>query len=294
MDLNDIALFERVVRERGFTAAAKALGLAKSTLSTRIRRLEERLGTRLLERTTRSFALTDAGAAYYEHCRQIVAEALEAERAVQTLETEPAGRLRVSAPTVLADRILAPLTLELLERYPALRVEMIVTERWVEPAREGLDVAVLLDPKDDPTVRSRPLGHFALYPVASPRFIARHGRPEEPADLVRFRCIAAAADERWQFGDAQVSIQPVLAVNRWEVARRAAIAGLGIARLPVFMWQTDYERSELLPVLGPASAGESEAVARYRSARYSHPAVRAFLDRLSSTFAALEPWPRGA
>ncbi len=294
MDLNDILIFERVVREGGFSAAAKAMGVAKSTLSTRVRRLEERLGTRLLERTTRSFSLTDAGAAYYAHCQQIVAEALEAERAVQTLETEPAGTLRLSAPTVLADRVVAPLALDLLDRYAALRMEVIVTERMVEPAREGLDLSVLLDPREDPTVRSRALGRFALYPVASPRFIARHGRPDEPADLVRFRCIGSVAEETWTFRDGGVAIQPVLAVNRWDVARRAAVSGIGIARLPVFMWQEDYERSELLPVLGREPAGESLAVAHYRAARYSHPAVRAFLDRLSASLAALDPWPRGA
>lgn len=294
MDLNDIAIFERIVREGSFSAAARGLGTAKSTLSTRIKRLEERLGTKLMERTTRSFVLTDAGAAYFEHCRQIVAEALEAERAVRTLETEPAGLLRVTSPPVFAQRIVAPYVLELLDRYPSLRIDLVVTDREVEPAREGVDVALLMDPRPDPTLRSRELGTIALYPVASLRFIARHGRPDVPSDLSRFRCIGTRVDEEWAFESGDVPIAPVLTANRWEVARSGMLEGIGIARLPVFMWQPDYEASNALPVLGRESAGTSSLVARYRADRYSHPAVRAFLDGLSPRTDALEAWPRGA
>ncbi|MEO1171629.1 MAG: LysR substrate-binding domain-containing protein, partial [Myxococcota bacterium] len=229
MDLNDIAIFERIVREGSFSAAARSLGTAKSTLSTRIKRLEERLGAKLMDRTTRNFILTDAGAAYFEHCRQIVAEAMEAERAVRTLETEPAGLLRVTAPPVFAQRIVGPHVLDLLDRYPALRIDLVATDREVAPAREGVDVALLMDPRDDPTLRSRDLGTIALYPVASLRFIARHGRPEMPKDLSRFRCIGTGVDEAWTFDSATVTVRPVLTANRWEIARSAVLEGIGIA-----------------------------------------------------------------
>ncbi|MEM6734225.1 MAG: substrate binding domain-containing protein, partial [Myxococcota bacterium] len=202
--------------------------------------------------------------------------------------------LRVSAPAVLADRIVAPVVIELLERHSGLRIDVWVTDRSVEPAREGFDVALLLDPREDPSARSRSLGQFTLYPVASPRFIARYGRPDEPVDLVRFKCIGASSEETWSFDEGEVRIEPTLAINRWEVAREAAVQGIGIARLPVLLWQADYEASELLPVLGKHPAGTSRLVARYRASRYSHPTVRAFLNRLTLSLAALDPWPRGA
>lgn len=295
MDLNDIAIFERIVREGSFSAAAKSLGTAKSTLSTRIKRLEKRLGATLMARTTRRFTLTDAGAAYYEHCRQIVADAREAERAVQTLEAEPAGRLRISAPPVLAQRVLAPLIVELLDRHFGLRMELVVTDREVEPDREGFDVSLLFDPKDQPTLRSRDLGTFFLYPVASLRFITRYGRPSDASDLTRFRCVGERSGEQWHFeSEPSVEIQPVLTVKHWEVARTAATGGIGIARLPVFMWRDDYASSRLIPILGKSPAGSSRLFARYRAGRYARPAVRAFLEALSPCMQSLEVWPRGA
>ncbi|MEL7305758.1 MAG: LysR substrate-binding domain-containing protein [Myxococcota bacterium] len=294
MDLNDMVVFERVIREGGFSAAARGLGTAKSTLSARIRRLEERLGTRLLHRTTRRIALTDAGAAYYEHCRQVVAEALEAERSVQTLEAAPAGDLRIAAPALLADRVLAPLILTLLDRHSALSIQLIVTEQRFDPRRDGVDVALQLGSSVDDELRSRDLGRFALYPVASPRFIARHGRPAEPSDLSRFRCIGIDPNERWEFEAERVAVSPVLAVNRWEIARHAAASGIGIARLPVFLWVQDYERSELMPVFGRLAAGHCDLRAHYRAASYAHPALRLFLDGLTEQLAEQNTWPRGA
>src|SRR3954467_14981423 len=202
-DLNEIAIFARVVREQSFTKAARALGLPKSTVSERVSRLEERLGVRLLERTTRHVRPTPAGAAYYERAARVVAEIEEANAAITDIHHSPKGLLRVGSPLLFGHAFLGDFVAEFLVRHPEVEVELIVGDRRFDVVEEGLDLAIHVVGPIEVSLVARKLGSADKLCVASPTYLTQHGSPQVPKDLLAHSCIVTTSDRRanWIFSN---------------------------------------------------------------------------------------------
>jgi DNA-binding transcriptional LysR family regulator len=241
-DLQDIALFVRVVEGRSFSVAARAIGATTSAVSKRIARLEGRLGARLLERTTRKVAPTAAGTAFYTRAARILADVDEAEHAIASLGGAPRGTIRVSAPVIFGERHLAPILPTFLDRYRDVRVDLALSDRFVDLVDEHFDVALRIGPLGEASLVRVRVGSTASIVVASPAYLARAGRLEVPADLANHNCLRytlVTAAREWRFrgsrGEISVPVVGNLEVNHGGAMREAAVAGLGVARLPHFL-----------------------------------------------------------
>jgi DNA-binding transcriptional LysR family regulator len=278
-------LFATVVHEGGFTSAARRLGLTKQSVSERIAKLEQQLGVRLLERSTRWVRLTDRGALYHAHCVAIASRVDEANAEVQRLQAEPTGLLRVSAPALYGRRYLAPLLAELLAEHPKLRVDLSLTDRRVDLIEEGFDVAIRVGELDDSALTARKLGEGHVYYLASPSYLGR----ARSVDLRRARCIGIRAFETWRHEGAAIKIEPVLVVNDLEVACAAAVAGVGVARLPSIVCREAVEAGQLRVLFGPEPIATPSVYAIYPSRAHLPPKVRVFVDALARMAAPMGP-----
>lgn len=285
---SDLLLFAAVVREGSFTRAARLRGITKQTVSERIARLEEQLGVRLLERTTRRLRVTDAGATYSERCAAIAAQIDEANSEVQRRQLEPVGLLRVSAPLLYGRRFLAPVVADYLGRYPRTRVEVVLADRRVDLIGEGFDLAIRIGHLDDSSLAVRKLGEGALYYVASPRFLAAHGTPSA-RELGAARCVGVRPFETWTAAGVTVKLEPVLVVNDLEVACDAAIAGVGITRLPAIVCREAVRDGRLRVLFGPEPALLQPVYAIYPSRQYLPAKVRLFVDALAALVEPMRP-----
>lgn len=274
-------LFAAVVREGSFTRAATKLGVTKQTTSERIGKLEDRLGVRLLERTTRRLRVTDAGASYYDRCASIAAQIEEANAEVRQRQSEPVGLLRVSAPALYGRRFLTPVVASFLSRYPKARVEIALADRRVHLVEEGFDLAIRIGTLDDSSLAARTLGHAHVHYVASPHFLAKHAITRL-ADLRDARCVTIRPSETWELAGARTKIEPVLVVNDLEVACEAAIAGVGVAQLPAIVSRAAVADGRLRVLFGPEPALHRVVSAVYPSRQYLPAKVRLFLDGLAA------------
>lgn len=290
-DLNDIVVFARVVQAGSFTAAGKQLELPKSTVSRKVSALEARLGTRLLQRTTRSLALTEAGHIYHEHCLRILAEVDASERAMTSYQDEPRGLLRVTAP--LRMRFISGLFTELLRRYPELRVELLCTDRTIALVDEGFDMAIRAGALEDSSLIARKLGQAEQVVVASPAYLLRYGAPEDPRGLRQHQGLVFGTSGKtgaaWALvhEGEQVPTSPDvrLLANDFEVIHAAVLAGHGVAVLPELMVDADLEAGRLKRVLEAWRPPGVPLHAVYPSAQHLAPKVAALvglmLERMS-------------
>lgn len=283
-----MVLFAAVVREGGFTRAARQLGLTKQTVSERIARLEERLGVRLLERTTRRVRVTDTGQVYFERCAAIAAQIDEANSEVLHHQAEPVGLLRVSAPGLYARYFLGRVVAETLARHPKLQIHLVLADHRVNLLEEGFDLAVRIGPTDDSTLAARKIGEGCVYVVASPRLLAARGHPT-PENLRAWPTIGFRAHETWTLAGARWKLQPTLVVNDHAVACEAAIAGVGVALLPSLVCRDAVLEGRLVVLFGPEPALRSPVYAVFPSRRYLSPKVRAFLDVLGEQVQPMAP-----
>jgi DNA-binding transcriptional LysR family regulator len=297
MDLNDVLVFTKVVQAGSFIGASRELEMPKSTVSRKVSELEQRLGARLLQRTTRKLALTDVGRTYFDHATRVVAELEEAERAVTRMQETPRGLLRVTIP--LNFGFLAPIVATFLRRYPEVQLELIGTDRTVDLVEEGFEVAIRAGELGDSSLIARSLGTLTSYLVASPDFLRRQGTPKGPEQLTRFDCIVfgAGADRNtWKLIRAgkttAVALRPRLIVNDFELLGEAARSGLGIAMLPLFRCIDDLRIKQLRRILPEWCAREIPIHAVYPSTRQLSPKVKAFLDHLREHMTP-PPWERG-
>lgn len=282
MGLDDALIFTRVVECHSFTSAALTLNMQKSTVSRRIAQLEERLGVRLLNRTTRKLRLTEVGQAYYERCRQIMQEFAEAEQAIMQLQSEPTGLLRVSSPIEFGQLFLGRVVGEFMCRYPAIQVEVELTTRTIDPVEEGIDVVIHRGRLQDSSLVARPMMTSPRQLFASPDYIAQHGMPKRPEELAQHRCINTLMDggRKWHFNEPNVSVQitPVLTANNITFAREVAIAGAGIINVPAFIAEPYVEQGQLCRVLEQVVLPSTELYALYPSRRFQAMKVKAFID----------------
>lgn len=292
LDLNDVRVFTRVVEAGGFTKAAKALGMPTSTVSRRVARLEQVLGVRLLQRTTRKLSLTDPGGLYYERCARVMAELDDAGRAVAEAQATPRGRVRVTAPVDFAPT--TALVARFLERYENVRVELDLTNRRVDLVEEGYDVALRAGRMPDSTMVAYKLqaSHFQL--VASPDYLRKHGVPESVRELSKHECIifgALGAQATWQLrderGKVSVTVSGRIAVNHMVAAKHAAAEGLGIAMIPSAFFVEELARGDLVSVL-PSACQPTGDLWLVVPSRYMAPACRAFVDFVREHFKTIE------
>ncbi len=273
-------VFAEVVHSKSFTRAARTLRVTKQSISDRVRRLEEQLGVKLLERTTRRLRLTDIGAEYYERCKAIASQIDEANRQARDRHANPAGLLRVSAPYLFGRTLLAPLLTELAKQHASLRVELVLNDRKVDLLEEGFDVAIRIGPLEDSSFAARRLGEAQTQLMASPQFLARH-RFKRAADFRSEHCVGTRAVETWRFRGAPLRVEPGLVMNDLQLVADAVASGLGIAMLPSLATQPLVERGALRAV-SPKDAIATQVHALFPSRRLLSANVRVLLDALGN------------
>ena len=301
-DLNDMLYFAEVVDRGGFAAAGRALGIPKSRLSRRVAELEERLGVRLLQRTTRKLSLTDAGELYHRHCVAMREDAEAAEEAVSVVLTEPRGTIRVTCPVTLAQSTVGRLLPRFLERHPHVRVDMEVSNRVVDLVQDGVDVALRvrssLDDSGSLVVKNLGPSHAML--VACPELLRRLGGVAGPDELKKLPTVTmSAADGRasWKLlgpGGRSFELQhrPCYTADDLLTLRFAVLQGTGICILPDYMCADDLQQGRLVDVLPGWAPPPGLVHAVFPSRRGLVPAVRRFLDFLGENMAgALEVQP---
>lgn len=243
MDLNRVSAFVRVVQDGTFTAAAKTLGLPKSSISRSVAQLEEDLGIRLLHRTTRQLHLTDAGAAFYERVSRALGDIDEATSAAADTQVDLSGVVRVTAPVDLGVWALAPIVARFARTHPKIRVELSLTGRVVDLVAEGFDLAVRAGPLRDSSLIARRVGELQSVAYASPKYLARRGHPKELGDLAQHDCVlfrstsGRAVWELSRHGGAPASVEVTgrVATDDMSFVRKAVLAGCGIGLLPTFL-----------------------------------------------------------
>jgi len=264
IDLNDVAAFVQVVTAASFTQAARQLGLPKSAVSRRVARLEDALGARLLQRTTRRLHLTDAGTHYYREATEALAALDDAKEAVGELQAEPRGTVRITAPGDFHDHLEEPLS-EFAERYPKVYVEVVLTGRRVDLVGEGFDLALRAGHLLDSSLRVRRLGTTPLVTMAAPAYLERHGTPQRPEELANHTCVLFRSENgqsRWQLsgpdGERAVTVRGPVGSDDFALIRDLAKRGVGIALVPLHSCLADITANELERVLpawsGPAGA----------------------------------------
>lgn len=299
--LTAMAVFARVVEEGSFSRAAQALELSKSAVSKQVARLEDRLGVRLLNRTTRRLSLTEAGTAFYEGCRLVVADAEAAEAAVNHLAAAPRGTLRVNAPMSFGLRHVAPRISEFLERYPELSVDLQLSDRTVDLVEEGYDMTVRVGRLPDSSLVARRLSPQRQVVCAAPSYLERHGRPRHPNDLADHQCLIysyLSSGKDWRFkgaeGEIRVTVSGRLEANNGDALLAAARGGAGVALLPRFIAADDLHAGRLETVLDDWTHAQDGAVyAVFPATRNLSPKVRVFVDFLAEHFTDRPYWDEG-
>lgn len=289
IDLNDMLLFAQVVEAGSFTAAARELSMPKSTLSRRISKLETQLDCRLLQRTTRSLRLTDVGSDFYTHCKRMVEEAKQAEHAVNLSQETPRGQLRVTVPLDLQTNLLGALAAEYLQRFPEVRLELDLSNRFVDLVEEGFDLALRAGRLEDSSLIAKRLGETRLLACAAPSYLEQHGAPETPKQLSEHDCLVyPGPDGRalLQFSGpnnlTQIQLEGKLIANSMGTLQDAAIAGLGIAVLPLTLCRNAIDQGQLLPILEDWKLPVDGIYAVYPSPRHLTPKLRSFIDFIAS------------
>lgn len=293
IELDLVPIFVEVVRREGFSAAARHLGLPRSTVSRQVSRLEEQLGVELLHRTTRRIALTEAGAEYFDRVSQALESLEEARLAVIESRTRPHGTLRISAPYDASGNLIAPLLCELITRYPDLRVDIEPSNRRVDLIAEGYDAALRASAGlDDSSLIARKLATVGFHVLGSAAYLEEHGRPRRPEDLVRHRCLLFRPQDgratwrlRHQGGEERsVALEGRIGSDDMSFLTAMARSGAGLALLPSterLVAHASLER--VLPKWEGAMTSSLYLV--YPSARHLPPKLTAFRDFLLEAFA---------
>lgn len=295
---NDMAVFVHVVDGGGFSAAARTLRLTPSAVSKLISRLEDRLGARLLNRTTRSISLTEEGRAYYERAVTILEEIDAAELAVRELHAEPRGVLKINSSTAFGRYALVPYIHEFLDKYPELSVQCILSDSMVDLVGEGVDVGLRIGTLTDSSLIARRLVPVKRVVAGSPDYFARKGVPQVPEDLKNHNCLRISFEtsiNRWEFqgpdGPRLMAVTGSLEVNDASLLYDAALAGVGLIRAAEFLVWEALRDGRLVAVLQDYETEEGRSVfAVYPPGRHQAPKVRAFIDWLVERFVKNPPW----
>ncbi len=289
--------FLQVVESGGFAAAARALGVSKAHVSKQVRALEDRLGVRLLHRTTRRQALTEAGERFYRRGLQLAAELEELQAAIGEEHETPRGRLRISVAGAFAARYVAPVCAEFMAQYPLVRIELNFNSRIVDLIEEGFDLAIRYGQLEESGLVARRIAPRRLYVCAAPSYIARHGAPMQPQELRRHPCLIGSSDHCLSRDPDNDRLQRLRVAGRWrsnngDALLAAGRSGLGIIQLPDFYVDDDLREGRLLPLLGDWAVGDVGVWAVYPHRRHLPAKVRLLIEMLAETFQPQPPWQK--
>ena len=295
--LNAMEVFVRVVQSGSFSEAARALNLTPSAVSKQVSRLEDRLGARLINRTTRRLGLTEEGQAFFERAQRILADVSEAEQAVTQLHGAPRGTLKLNAPVVFGRMHIAPLLPGFIAQHPEMRVDFTVNDRYVDLLEEGLDLVVRIGELKDSSLIARRLATNRRLLVATEDYLAKHGTPEQPSDLLKHNCLVYLYRQQrnnWQFdgpnGPETVEVRGNLEANNAEVILELTRAGHGIALMPTWLVGECLRKGHLKQVMKVYQASDSQIYAVYPPGRHLSPKVRSFVDHLVQHFKTDPLW----
>jgi DNA-binding transcriptional LysR family regulator len=292
----DMRAFVAVVSAGGFAAGAERLGIVKSAVSRRVRDLEDRLGARLFDRTTRRVQLTEAGRDFHDRAVELLAGLEEAEEAASSASKELKGRIRIAAPVSFTAHCLAPAIGRFLDRHPAVSVSIDTDDRTVDLIRNGFDLAIRIARLPDSSLVARRLVTIRHVCVASPALLERLGTPQSPVELSRFPGVTYSNVENahyWKFtGNVVPSVTSRLDFANGDAIREAAIAGLGVAVLPTFIAHEAVRRGALSIVLAQYMRPPIAMYAVHPSMRNQTARARAFIDFLVDTFGGEPFWDR--
>jgi DNA-binding transcriptional LysR family regulator len=283
--ITGIQLFVRVVETGSFSKAASELGITQPTATKHVAALEERLGARLLHRSTRGVTATEVGTLYYEKCKTIERDLEEADNLATLLQRKVGGQLRISTSVAFGRRVVTPLALRFMREHPEVSLEMSFDDRYVDLVEQGIDVALRMGRLADSTLGSRYLGVNPWLVAASPEYLERAGVPETPADLSRHACLVYSSvqgDDRWQFTDAHgqgitVPVKGPLRSNNLSAVLAAARAGHGLAALPWYVARESAAENRIQRVLEGYAMPVQELHAVYPSPKLVPSKVVAFI-----------------
>ncbi|MBY5948424.1 LysR family transcriptional regulator [Photobacterium rosenbergii] len=285
--LSAMRTFVRVIQTGSFSSAAREQNTSQATISKKVAALENKLGVKLLIRTSRSLSLTQVGEEYYENCIALLAEIDEVEARLRSKVSTPQGTLRIAASVPLGRLVLAPLIAEFLRAYPDIEVDMVLEERRIDMVAEGIDVAIRASKLEDSTLIARPLFANPQLLVAAPGYIAQYGEPKTPDDLKNHSCIVYTYKKtlnNWHFKrdgvESSTSVSGIFRSNSGETNLEIVLAGMGITQLPIWMVDQHLMNGELVQVLADYEADNIPIHAIYPQNRYVPLKVRCFIDFL--------------
>jgi DNA-binding transcriptional LysR family regulator len=297
-DLDDLYLFAKVVEHGGFSLAARAMSMPKSTISRRIALLEERLGVRLLQRTTRHFRTTEIGQMYYRHCAAVTAEAEAAQEAIERMHAEPRGMLRINCPVAFLHGFVATIVSRFMIAYPGVQIQLTSNNRRVDVIEEGFDIAlrVRYPPLENSDLVMKTLGVSHQILVASPALLERNGPLGAPLDIARLGSMDLFRDANrhsWHLANGKgeeitIPHEPRFVTDDMNVLAQAAVDGVGVVQLPDFTVRDLIARGELAPALPGWTPRSGIIHAVFPSRRGLVPVVRRFIDFLAEELAAPE------
>lgn len=298
--LRAFEVFVTVVSRGGFARAAEVLGTSPANVTRYVNELEAHLGTRLLNRTSRTLSLTEGGETLYARCKSILDDVADTEGLVSSASVQPRGRLRINAPVSFGIQYLAPLWPDFMRKYPGIEIDVGLIDRVVDIVDEGYDLAIRISRAGSSNHAARKLATSRNILCASPDYLARAGVPATPADLMEHRCIGytyAATGDEWQLIDAgrkthTVKVDCHLHTNNGDTARAAALAGQGVIWQPTFLIGNDLRAGTLVRVLPEYCLPEIDILAMYPSRRHLSARVRVMIDFLVDAFGGTPPWDR--
>jgi DNA-binding transcriptional LysR family regulator len=298
--LVSMAVFKRTVEAGSFAAAARHFGISPEMAGNHVRGLETHLGVRLLNRSTRRLNLTEAGGIYYARCTRILEDIQEAEAEVGVLQASPRGLLRLTVPETFGVLHIAPAVSAYMTRYPEVKVDVAVTDRWVNLIEEGFDLAIRIGELEESNLIARRLASTHLVVCASPAYLQRAGRPETPADLGRHACLiftGAGMVETWRFqardGRSEtMHVSGPFSSTNPSFVHRMALAGHGVVLGPTFLFGADIAEGRLAPLLTDWRSHELPIYAIYPHRSLLAAKVRSFLDFLAEHFTPEPEWER--
>ncbi|MFD2204294.1 LysR family transcriptional regulator [Kiloniella antarctica] len=300
MDLNEMAVFATVVENESFTASAKILGLSKSAVSKQVSRLEDRLGIRLLNRTTRRLSLTEAGGVFFEKCQTVMSVAEQAEYAVSRLSNVPRGLLKINAPMSFGIKRMAPLLSSFREQFPEVEIDLVLNDQVVDLVEEGFDVGIRIGRLMDSRLMAKKISSCKMALVASPSLFQNKAIPIVPAELtgvnfLHYSYVSRASGLKLvgDSGTVNIPVKGDITANNGDFILSAVQGGLGFACLPTFICGDLIRNNTLIKLLPAWEIDNENAIyAVYPVNRNLSPKARAFIDFLSNYFTDIPEWDR--
>ena len=292
--LTSMSVFATVVGTGSFTGASDRLDMSRAMVSKYVINLEARLGTRLLNRTTRRLSLTESGTAYYERCLQIISDVQEAEQVAGQCTSTPRGTLKITMPIAFGLHRLSPIIADYMHLHSEVKLDISLNDRYVDLIEEGFDLAIRIGTLHGSTLIARKLGVARAIVCASPAYLKQHGSPTKPADLTNHSCLGYTytnSGNEWRFKNKDIEeiihITGAIKANNGDILRLAALNGAGLILLPLFIVEEDLQAGRLAQVLGDYTSADFGIYAVYPSRKHLSAKVRTFVDflvaRLSAT-----------